>query len=377
MDNLVYRNGMYTINDGGNFQITEKLTPKKSYLLNYNDVYDYYFLTDAESLQLPKDIFGDKSYLNRFLVKYEKQDKNLGILLTGIKGDGKSVDAKLLALNSDQPIIIINAGYKCQKFLEFLSNPVFNNCTIFIDEYEKLYEANIDSRDNTNSTVNILKLLDGYSNNKNLFIFTSNSINISKYLLNRPSRLRYVKEYGGIDNSTLVDIVNFYIKDKTNAEYVIQYLKSFPLLTIDITRELLTEVVDLEITIEEALEHFNFKPKYKTYNVQAFIFSDENCTKLLNKSTLYHDRGATEILGTITNSSIYSTQAEILRFFETKEDIEFNLNISEKALDLIKKEINDTLSNFQVTEARNILNKDVYVRYVFTPSDMSSYLKAF
>jgi SpoVK/Ycf46/Vps4 family AAA+-type ATPase len=379
MDNLSYRNGVYTLNNNKSSKIIEELTPGNCYLLNHDAVYDFYFLTDTETLQIPSKVFGDKSYLNRFLTKYQKQDKNLGVLLTGIKGDGKSVDAKLLALASEQPIIIINAGFNCQKFLEFMSNPVFNNCTIFVDEYEKLYETNVDrfGNANANGNVNILKLLDGYSNNKNLFIFTSNTLSISKYLLNRPSRLRYVKNYGGIDKGTLTDIVNHYIKDSEKAVAVIEHLNSFPLLTIDIVKEILVEIVDLDITVEEALLYFNFSAKVKSYSVRAFIYEGKDQTKLLGESSLFRDRSLNDIIKGFNNLGFYTESKYALDFFEDTDCVDTDIPTTEATIEQIKNGVNRTELDFAFTEMVSMLNKTVYVHYKFIPSDLGAYLSAF
>ncbi len=254
MNKFRIQGGEITIINFDSLQTIEKLDPTKCYLLNYNAMHGYYYLTVTENLELPPKVYGDKSHLAKYIKKYNCIDRNMGVLLSGIKGDGKSVDAKILAIEAKQPIIIINSGYTDQTFLEFASNPLFDNCTFFVDEFEKVYASNNPEV----NTVNILKLLDGYSNNKNLFIFTSNEMNISKYLINRPSRIRYIKEYKGLTIELISEIIKDKLTDKSLIENTIITLKEYPLITMDILMEIINDINDLNISCEEAIKDLNF-----------------------------------------------------------------------------------------------------------------------
>lgn len=257
-------NGEHTCLNFEKLSLIDQLDPNKVYLLNYNSNYDYYYLTVTSSLELPKKVYGNKDHLDRFLRSYDNSPKSIGVLLTGIKGDGKSVDAKILALNSKQPIIVINSGYRDQQFLEFISNPLFNNTTIFIDEFEKLYS----DKDSEDSSVNLLKLLDGYSNNKNLFVMTSNSTRISEFLLNRPSRIRYLKKYEGLSETEMLEIISDLLNNKSLIQDTLKYLSSLSIVTTDILIEIINEMNILDISVEKAFEDFNFQNLEKQYEIE-------------------------------------------------------------------------------------------------------------
>lgn len=285
MNKFKIQNGEHTIINLDNIETIEKLDPKKCYLVNFNADYGYYYLTVAENLELPGKVYGDKSHIDKYLKKYNCHNRNLGVLLSGIKGDGKSVDAKVLAIKAAQPIVIINSGFRDQGFLEFISNPLFNNTTIFIDEFEKIYAS-----DNPEvSTVNILKLLDGYSNNKNLFIMTSNEMNISRYLINRPSRIRYVKEYNGLSFELITEIVADKLKDQSIIETTLNTLEEYPLMTMDVLLEIINDINDLEISCAEAIKDLNFTSEKKKLNLKANIsFADQKIKYNFGQASLTH-----------------------------------------------------------------------------------------
>lgn len=254
MNKIKVSNGEHTVINLNNLVTIDKLDDNKVYLLNFNPDFGYYYLTETNPLELPSKVYGDKSHLNKYLKKYQMQNRNLGVLLSGIKGDGKSVDAKMLAIMAKQPIIIINSGYRDQTFLEFVTDPVFNNVTFLIDEFEKVYYSdNIEI-----STVNILKLLDGYSNNKNLFILTSNELNVSKYLINRPSRIRYIKNYTGLSKELIIEIVTDKLINKSILESTIETILEYPLITTDVLLEIINDINDLDISAEDAILDLNF-----------------------------------------------------------------------------------------------------------------------
>lgn len=277
MNKIKIQSGEHTVINLDNIEMIDQLDPSKCYLLNYNSDYSYYYLTITENLVLPPKVYGDKSHLEKYLKKYNCQNRNLGVLLSGIKGDGKSVDAKILAISSRQPIIIINTGYRSQSFLEFISNPVLNNTTIFIDEFEKVYSQGEDGEE---STVNILKLLDGYSNNKNLFIMTSNELNISRYLINRPSRIRYIKNYKGLDFELITEVVKDKLKNSSLVEETLATLEDYPLITMDVLIEIINDINDLDISCEEAIVDLNFNAEKTKLNLKAEISYKESKIKL-------------------------------------------------------------------------------------------------
>lgn len=176
-----------------------------------------------------------KDFCEHVLTTYKHTTGNLGILLNGTKGTGKTVTAKVLANSLNLPIIIVkDMGDANQSMIEYLSGFNFD-CILFLDEFEK----NFSDKDST-----ILQIMDGVYNigYRKVFLLTTNEINISDNLIGRPSRIRYLKEFGNLD----IEIVNEYLDDFLKVpearEELINFINTLSISTIDILKSLVTEV---------------------------------------------------------------------------------------------------------------------------------------
>ncbi len=73
---------------------THKTLPANNYLLVYDEVKDTYYLTLQEEFSIPKKIYGNYSYIEKWKKSFEVTSKNLGVLLSGYKGGGKTLIAQ-------------------------------------------------------------------------------------------------------------------------------------------------------------------------------------------------------------------------------------------------------------------------------------------
>lgn len=153
-------------------------------------------------------------------------------MLTGTKGTGKTVTAKELANKLNLPIIIVkDMGDHNQSMIEFLSG-IEGDCILFLDEFEK----NFSESDST-----ILQIMDGVYNSKyrKVFLLTTNAMTINENMVGRPSRIRYVKEFGNLD----LKVVNEYLDDALQVPEARQdLLDSLTISTIDILKTIVNEV---------------------------------------------------------------------------------------------------------------------------------------
>jgi SpoVK/Ycf46/Vps4 family AAA+-type ATPase len=60
----------------------------------------------------------------------------MGVLLSGPKGTGKTVEAKSICVKSNMPIILLTEAFNDCNFLEFFES-IKTPSIIFIDEFEK------------------------------------------------------------------------------------------------------------------------------------------------------------------------------------------------------------------------------------------------
>lgn len=234
------------------------LIPGKVYDLNWDNWNSTYIFSENGELNLPKKVYElkkDTTFKKRVLTYFKTANtQTTGVMLAGIKGTGKTVLAKVLALESDLPIIVVNGEYPARclnKFFKEFKTPV---CVLF-DEVEKNWD-----------TEKMLEFLDGVqSTAKKLVLMTCNSLSkVSEYMQDRCSRIRYLRKYGANENIELVDqlVLDFKIK---NAEKVAMFIKTrIQLMSMDNICSFLHEVKTFEndeLTLEELLEVMNISPK--------------------------------------------------------------------------------------------------------------------
>ena len=146
------------------------------------------------------------------------------------------------------PVICINTPYTSDDFKEFLSSPVFKDCIIFIDEFEKVYVQ--DEIENPASVTHLLGLFDGAYDTRFMFILTSNSDQISEFISNRPGRIKYTTKYGYLTAKEAVEIVHDRLKYMEHEQSCYRMLDTYG----DCTMDILTKVIDdMNLFNEDAL----------------------------------------------------------------------------------------------------------------------------
>ena len=189
-------------------------------------------------------------FIEHVLKTWNATDKNLGILLNGTKGSGKTQTGKLLANATGLPIILIDSN--SDGVLEFIKGFDFP-CVLFFDEYEKVFEEDGD----------ILTLMDGmYSDlNRKMFILTTNEKHINMNLLSRPSRIRYFREFTNIPLDMMVAYIKDNLKDSSRIEEIIRFIDKLEISTIDIVKAIVEEINLHDCSTEDILEFMNLKKK--------------------------------------------------------------------------------------------------------------------
>ena len=153
-------------------------------------------LDKIKDFSLPKKLYGNiEKNSHRILNTFNLRKNNTGVLLSGEKGSGKTLLAKLISIDakkSDVPTIIIDKNWKGEKFNQLIQN-INQPCIIIFDEFEKVYDR--DEQDQ------ILTLLDGVYQTKKLFLLTCNDFyRVNEYMLNRPGRIFYHLDFDGLDS---------------------------------------------------------------------------------------------------------------------------------------------------------------------------------
>ena len=151
--------------------------------------------------------------------------------------------AKKMAIELDLPTIIISS--QVPKLVDFISkiNEIEQDCCIFIDEFEKLFSRPDTGRNEDYHDQNsFLSFMDGAitSKFKRIFILTTNE-DLSQHFINRPSRIRYYKNYEFIDPELYDAIIADKLKDKDFEKDLRDNLPLFD-CTIDLINTIIEEI---------------------------------------------------------------------------------------------------------------------------------------
>jgi hypothetical protein len=242
------------------------------------DMFERPFLSKvADNFTFDYKLYGLESELIRRILKtYNATDHgNLGILLNGLKGTGKTVTSKQIANQLNQPIIIV--GENKPQFPQFL-NSIPQNITIFIDEYEKTF----------GNASNMLTIMDGASNSeyRRVFLLTTNELRVESNMIQRPGRVRYLKTFDHLKPIIIKEIIDDILIHKQFTDECINFISSLETITVDIVKAVLNEVNIHEEspTVFEGI--FNVKKLKGKYNV-SIREEDGTLTEIASNVGIY------------------------------------------------------------------------------------------
>lgn len=139
-------------------------------------------------------IYGNyETKINKIIKSFNAITRNMGIIMSGDKGLGKSLTAKVLCnhlIELGYPIILCNE--QINGIVDFLHN-IKQTVIIFFDEFDKVFTSVLNNGDDTDKPQEqFLSLFDGVDNNKKLFLITCNDIfQLNDFFINRPGRFHY------------------------------------------------------------------------------------------------------------------------------------------------------------------------------------------
>ena len=210
----------------------------KAYKLFWNDWENQAYLNEVDLPVFPEHCYTGEmdKFINKVLNTFNTTDKNTtGVLLSGMKGSGKTLTAKRLALKSGVPIIIVNEQFPANRLTTFFSKVQQEVCILFdeIDKNTRYWDTKL-----------LLSFLDGIEGNcKKLVIFTCNDVNFAnENLIDRCSRIRYYKIFEELTKDRIEEIVDDLLQNKSKKDEILNCVESITTKSYDNIIALVTEV---------------------------------------------------------------------------------------------------------------------------------------
>lgn len=294
---------MHIVESGKRYRIfnnaitTYDQLPPKTYRVDYDPETRIFSLLEAHDFEIPETkIYGQHlDKVKKVLNSMDKMNRNLGVILSGDKGIGKSLFSKCLGLKARKkgiPVILVNEYHEgIANFLEEIEQTVM----ILFDEYDKTFDEK-----KHNCQAEMLSLFDGVSAGKKLFVITCNEIqSLSQYLINRPGRFHYHFRF----LYPTADEIRDYMEDKLDKQYYdeIENVIAFSVrmnLNYDCLRSIAFELNN-GLKFQEAINDLNIIriSQYKNIRIIVEFENQATLSGKIKEWQLYDN--------TITDMSIY------------------------------------------------------------------------
>ena len=287
---------MHIVESGKRYRIfnnaitTYDQLPPKTYRVDYDPDTRTFSLLEAHDFEIPETkIYGQHlDKVKKVLNSMDKMNRNLGVILSGDKGIGKSLFSKCLGLKARKkgiPVILVN------EYHEGIAN--------FLEEIEQTVMILFDEKKH-NCQAEMLSLFDGVSAGKKLFVITCNEIqSLSQYLINRPGRFHYHFRF----LYPTADEIRDYMEDKLDKQYYdeIENVIAFSVrmnLNYDCLRSIAFELNN-GLKFQEAINDLNIIriSQYKNIKIIVEFENQATLSGKIKEWQLYDN--------TITDMSIY------------------------------------------------------------------------
>ena len=188
----------------------------------------------------------------------QRTGKNTGILMSGMRGTGKSFllrdTAETLRANYDKPVIVVNRPFHGDALKTLLDNMTESAVVVF-DEFEKTY-----AKEETLNT--LLPLFDGTSDSQHLFLLTTNESLSSKYFYNRPGRILYHFVYNKLEIDEVVALCEKMLHNKEqHMKHIIMLAKMANIFSYDMLFTIIDELNNNEqLDLNTLLGYLNIIP---------------------------------------------------------------------------------------------------------------------
>lgn len=243
MSQYIKTDNIISVTESRALAVTDTL-PLGTYTLEFNEDKNTFYLQQMDDFKPFGKIYGHyQARVDRIINTFmSREGSNLGVLLSGVKGSGKTLTAKMisveLAKRFGYATIIINKGYDTAALSGFLRS-IDVPCMVLFDEFEKVYSYR--KSENNTSQSGLLDILDGVFESRKLFVMSCNNTdNVNPYFFSRPGRIFYHYRYEGVTE----DIITLYCEDKLrNPQWTSEVLRLATFVQ-DMTFDILKAIVE-------------------------------------------------------------------------------------------------------------------------------------
>jgi hypothetical protein len=176
-----------------------------------------FYLEDYSEIAIHENkIYGShQEKAAKCLNAFSMMERSMGVILSGAKGIGKSLFAKMLAksaIEKGYPLIVVDQYTEgVASFLEEIGQEV----VVLFDEFDKTFAQIKNYEVDAERQTAMLPLFEGISAGKKLFIVTCNELNaLSEFIVNRPGRFHYHFRFDHPEG----DEIREYLKEKLGQE---------------------------------------------------------------------------------------------------------------------------------------------------------------
>lgn len=265
---------MKVVNFGNTYDVyngtlnTYDMLPAQTYYVRFQE-FKGFFLEKRNDIEIGEDkIYGvHTEKVQKVLSAFTKVTRNLGVILSGDKGIGKSLFARCLCVSAAQmniPTIIVDQYIPgIDSYIDKIEQEVL----VLFDEFDKTFS---EQKEQTS----LLSLFDGYSSGKKLFVITCNDHRkLNQFLINRPGRFHYHIRF----QYPSPDEIREYLHDKVEPQYhgeidgIVRFSQRTNCINYDCLRAIAFEL-NMGICCNEALTDLNIVKTDDKVKVEAELY---------------------------------------------------------------------------------------------------------
>jgi hypothetical protein len=256
---------------------------------------------DRPRFDLPTKCYGKvESYKTTIVDHFSKTTGATGVMLTGIKGSGKSLTAELIAntfIVKDYPVFIIDRKIPAELILTVAR--IASPCMFYFDEFGKIYHESHTTENTSSEQDSLLPLFSDTSLKKVMFVVTGNSYNeFSNYIINRPGRFFFSINFDKADEEIITEICNDFKIIPSITRLLIGYSDLMTDVSIDIIRAAVNIAKDCKSITE-------FRSIMQIVNLPSLPKTTFNIAKVMNGSIDVTDTTTISYLAKAGKMGIY------------------------------------------------------------------------